>query len=140
MSEVLESTKRVTRKSNGTFVADMECTEGSRSNKAFHILVVDDEYLIRSLVPKALTVLGVTVDVAENGRQAKAKILSGNFDLVITDINMPEMNGLELLRWIKKHRPHIEGIVMTGYDSTETLSKEQTVEFIVRRSVSFPLK
>ena len=61
--------------------------------------------------------------MAENGLQAQRKILAGNYDLVITDINMPEMNGLELL--LKKHRPQIEGIVMTGYEITDILSNEQ---------------
>lgn len=85
----------------------------------FHVLVVDDDSLIRYILLKALKKLEVTVDVAENGLLAQRKILAGNYDLVITDINMPEMNGLELLLWLKKHRPHIEGIVMTGYEISD---------------------
>jgi len=90
----------------------------------FHILVVDDESLIRFIVAKALNRLGVSIDVAENGLQARKKILAGNYDLVITDINMPEMNGLDLLRWMKKNRPQLKGIVMTGYGISETMTEE----------------
>ena len=124
---------------NKTVGTEKKMTEGNYTNEAFHVLLVDDEYLIRSIVPKALTALGIRVDVAENGRQAQEKILSGSYDLVITDINMPEMNGLELLLWLKKHRPHIEGILMSGYDTTNRPFWEQlggTTEFL---SKPFPM-
>ena len=117
--------KKEKKELNETVGIETKKTDDNNTNGIFHVLVVDDEYLIRSIVPKALTVLGVKVDVAENGRQAQEKILSGNFDLVITDINMPEMNGLELMLWVKKHRPHIEGILMSGYGTANRLSNEQ---------------
>lgn len=89
---------------------------------SFHVLVVDDDALIRHVIPRALQRLGVAVDVAENGRKAQRKILAGDFDLVITDLNMPEMNGEDLLLWVKENRPHIEGIVMSGYDFTRVMA------------------
>jgi len=111
----------------GAFGIEKKVVEGANKKKIpFHILVVDDEFLIRFAVPKALNRLGVSVDVAENGLQAQKKILAGNYDLVITDIIMPEMNGVDLLRWMKKSRPQIKGIVMTGFG----ISEEMTGEFL----------
>ncbi|MEJ2690759.1 MAG: response regulator, partial [Deltaproteobacteria bacterium] len=95
-----------------------------RQKQLFHVLVVDDEFLIRNMVRKALAHLGVTVDVAENGLEAQQKIIAGNYNLVITDINMPEMNGADLLRWIWENHPNIEGIVMTGYDLDKAITTE----------------
>jgi len=106
----------------GTAGIEKTVAEAANKKRPFHILVVDDESLICLMVSKALNQLGASVDVAENGLQAQKKILAGNFDLVITDINMPEMNGVDLLLWMKKHRPHIKGIVMTGYEITEAMT------------------
>lgn len=99
-------------------------TDDIARKEPFHVLIVDDDSLLRYILPKALKKLEVIVDVADNGLIAQKKILNANFDLVITDINMPEMNGVELLLWMKKHRPHMEGIVMTGYDISGILPDE----------------
>jgi DNA-binding NtrC family response regulator len=108
------------------FGIERKVVEGTNKKKKrpFHILVVDDEPLILFIAAKALNQPGVSVDVAENGLQAQKRILVGNYDLVITDINMPEMNGVDLLRWVKKSRPQIEGIVMTGHGISEAMTDE----------------
>jgi DNA-binding NtrC family response regulator len=100
--------------------------EGANKKKRrpVSILVVDDDALISFIVAETLNRPGVSVDLAENGLQAQKKILAGNYDLVVTDINMPEMNGVDLLRWVKKSRPHIKGIVMTGYYISEAMTDE----------------
>ena len=92
--------------------------------EGFHILVVDDDALIRHILPRALKGLGVSVEVAENGLQAQRKILAGNFNLVITDINMPGMSGVDLLRWLSKYHPQVEGMAMTAYDLADDLTRE----------------
>lgn len=86
-----------------------------------HALVVDDEPIMRDLLRAMLIGMKVEVDVAENGLEAKKKLLSGDYELVITDINMPEMDGIALLRWLKEERPDIEAVVMTGYEMTEEM-------------------
>ena len=109
-------------------------------DQEFHVLVVDDEFLIRHITAKVLKNQGICVDIAEDGKQAQAKILDGQYDLVITDINMPEMNGVELLYWLKKHRPFIDGIVMTGYDVSDIQSNEKLEwvrEFLIK---PFPME
>lgn len=79
------------------------------------ILVVDDEeYMLQSL-SKLLTLLGFETKTALNGETALELFKSNNVDLVITDINMPGMSGIDLLKEIKFHKPELPVIVITGY-------------------------
>jgi DNA-binding NtrC family response regulator len=85
------------------------------------ILVVDDEVPVRDILQKGLSQMGgFSVEVAENGREAIQKIENDLFDLVLTDVKMPEMDGLELLKAIKETWPEMMVILMTGYGSIET--------------------
>jgi DNA-binding NtrC family response regulator len=85
------------------------------------ILVVDDEAPIRDVIRKGLSQMGgYNVEVAQNGLEAIEKIEKDVFDLVLTDLKMPEMNGLELLKTIKGIRPEVMVILMTAYGSIET--------------------
>jgi DNA-binding NtrC family response regulator len=85
------------------------------------ILVVDDEAPIREILQKGLPQLGgFFVEVAQNGREAVEKIERDVFDLVLTDVKMPEMDGLELLKTIKGSWPDMIVILMTAYGSIET--------------------
>jgi DNA-binding NtrC family response regulator len=85
------------------------------------ILVVDDEAPIRDMVKKSLFQMGgFDVEVAKNGLEAIEKIEKDVFDLVLTDLKMPGMDGLELLKTIKGTRPEVMVILMTAYGSIET--------------------
>jgi DNA-binding NtrC family response regulator len=80
------------------------------------VLVVDDEAAIRDLLEEALTRWGYQVVKAANGVQATEELRKGKiFEIALLDIRMPEMDGLELLRQIKRHDPATEVIIMTGY-------------------------
>ena len=79
------------------------------------VLVVDDEPSILRLLNEALTQWGYQVKTAATAREAIEALRTGLFDAAITDIRMPDMSGLELLRAIKKHDEAIEVLVMTGY-------------------------
>ncbi len=83
-----------------------------------HILVVDDEKSMRDFLSIFLRKQGYLVDCADNGKQALEQIRSKNLDLVITDIRMPEMDGMQLLHEVKQTRPDLEFIVMTAFSST----------------------
>jgi DNA-binding NtrC family response regulator len=79
------------------------------------ILVVDDEPSILRLLQEALTQWGYQVKCAASGTEAVEAARAEMFDAVITDIRMPEMSGLELLKEIKRHDESIEVVMMTGY-------------------------
>jgi DNA-binding NtrC family response regulator len=79
------------------------------------VLVVDDERSILLLLKEALTQWGYQVTVAASASEALALLKSELFDALITDIRMPDMSGLELLREVKKQDESIEVVMMTGY-------------------------
>ena len=89
--------------------------------ESIKILVVDDEAPVREMIKKGLSLMGgFSVEVAQNGAEAIEKIEKDVFDLVLTDLMMPEMNGLELLKTVKGTRPEVMVIMMTAYGSIET--------------------
>jgi len=89
--------------------------------ESMKILVVDDEAPVRDIIRKGLSQMGgFSVEVAQNGPEAIEKIEKDVFDLVLTDLKMPEMDGLQLLRTIKGTRPEVMVILMTAYGTIET--------------------
>jgi len=79
------------------------------------ILIVDDEKMIYSVLARRLAKEGYACMMANNGREALGYFYQNNFSLIISDIRMPEMNGLELLKNVKAVRPNMMFIIMTGY-------------------------
>ncbi len=84
------------------------------------ILVVDDEDIIRESLSFILKKEGYTVDEAENGKVAYDKMLIESFDLVITDLEMPQMKGTQLIEEIKKLNIQTSVIVITAFGSLDT--------------------
>lgn len=85
------------------------------------ILVIDDERDIRDFLFKALTrIAGFQVDLAENGEKALKKIEKERFDLVMTDLKMPSMDGLQLITEISRSKPEILTVLMTGHGSIDS--------------------
>ncbi len=82
----------------------------------YTILIVDDEQLIRNLVVSFLSKLGHSCITANNGVDALNKMRGNKIDAVITDIRMPEMDGIILTREISKQYPEVPVMVMTAYD------------------------
>jgi DNA-binding response OmpR family regulator len=78
------------------------------------ILVVDDEDMILRAVKDTLEHAGYTAAVATNGKQAIELFDSLAPDLVITDINMPEVEGIELIKGLSRHTPKVPIIAMSG--------------------------
>ncbi len=85
-----------------------------------HILVVDDELSMRELLELVLTREGYRVDLAENGRKAIEKIKKTHFDLLLCDIRLGDITGLEVLREVKKKDPDTVVIMISAYASAET--------------------
>ena len=85
------------------------------------VLVVDDEREIRDFLFKALTRLtGFHVELAETGEEALKKIGQEKFDLVLTDMKMPNMDGLQLVTEIAKSKPEILTVLMTGHGTIDS--------------------
>ncbi|MBF0452888.1 MAG: response regulator [Candidatus Magnetomorum sp.] len=84
------------------------------------ILVVDDEPDILTMIERILKLEDYTVSTASGGKQAIEMIHKASYDLVITDIRMPEMDGLEVIRQIKAFDDTIEIIVLSGFATLDT--------------------
>jgi CheY-like chemotaxis protein len=79
------------------------------------LLVIDDDPAMRRTVSRALKGAGHSVTVCENGRAAIRRIEKDAPDLLITDIFMPEMEGLETIREVRRLRPELPIIAMSGF-------------------------
>jgi len=90
------------------------------NNELAHVLVVDDEGAIRYSVSKTLQRVGYTVSEAASGEEALEAMKKDRYDVVLTDIRMPGLTGVELLKRIKEVAPDAIVILMTGYASLGT--------------------
>ncbi|MFA6562399.1 MAG: hybrid sensor histidine kinase/response regulator [Verrucomicrobiia bacterium] len=84
------------------------------------ILVVDDEESIRFTLATFLSNAGCQVETAEDVPTALKRLKDGNFDVVVSDIIMPRVTGVELLQTIRRESPLVQVIMMTGQPSVET--------------------
>jgi DNA-binding response OmpR family regulator len=84
------------------------------------ILIVDDEKNIRLTLSQALETLGNPIDAAANGEEALSKLKEKEFGLILLDIRMPGMDGMEVLRRVRKIRPDIRVIMITAYGTVES--------------------
>jgi two-component system response regulator HydG/two-component system response regulator AtoC len=97
------------------------------------ILVIDDEELVTESLKKLLKREGYNVIIAKDGREALEQIREYNFNLIITDIRMPELNGIETIRNIRdylnqKRRKSIPEILITGYSSENSIKEAQELK------------
>ncbi|MBI5150118.1 MAG: sigma-54-dependent Fis family transcriptional regulator [Candidatus Omnitrophica bacterium] len=90
------------------------------SEKAVQILIVDDEPLIRKSLYEILRIEGYRVQMAGSGEEASGILSKNDINIVVTDMQLPKMNGIELLETIKKRSPHTEVILVTGYGTIES--------------------
>ena len=84
------------------------------------VLVVDDEEVVRLGYRRVLSTDGFRVMAAGNGAEALDLMAGDRFDVVLLDLRMPGMDGLDVLRAIKERWPESEVVVVTGYPSIET--------------------
>ncbi len=84
------------------------------------ILVVDDDLSVRTLCVDILEREGYKVDDVESGEQALEFINNNNYNLLLLDINLPNINGVEVLKRVKKKLPQCEVIMMTAYGNVKT--------------------
>ncbi len=84
------------------------------------ILIVDDESNIRLTLSQALETLGVEIDTAANGEEAIEKLKKKEFTIVLLDLRMPGISGMEVLAKLRETRPDIRAIIMTAYGTVES--------------------
>lgn len=102
----------------GAGVGDKE-----RAGDRPRVLVVDDEQAVRDLLAKTLTMADYDVDTAPDGASAIDKLRAVEYDLLITDLKMPGMDGLSVIREARRLAPDLPVIIITGY-STEASAIE----------------
>ncbi|MDR0339568.1 MAG: response regulator [Desulfovibrio sp.] len=84
-----------------------------------HILVVDDEHEFLELMRNRLQKRGFTVDVAPTGEQALEMVGRRGYDAMVLDVKMPGIDGIEVLRQVKRLRPEMPVLLLTGHASVE---------------------
>jgi DNA-binding NtrC family response regulator len=88
-----------------------------------NILVVDDEAVVRESLRDWFSEQGYPVDIAASAREALLKLTEARWDILVTDIKMPGMDGLELQARVKKIDPEMAIVIMTAYASIETANQ-----------------
>jgi len=90
------------------------------TDKPIRVLVVDDEQLVRDLLVSYLNSLGFVVETAQDGLEGLEKYTEGDFDLVITDLSMPNMDGLQLMKELREIDEETVVLMITGYPTIGT--------------------
>jgi len=114
-----------------------------KTNGKHHILVVDDEPLIRRSLSELLTLEGYSVSSASDGLEALDLLRQYTADIVISDMKMPKMDGIQLLREIKKSHPGTPVIMITGHgsiDSAVEAMKEDAYDYITKPIIDSEIK
>lgn len=103
-----------------------------------NILCVDDDEAVRKFTVKFLSSLGYRVEGIASAKDAAGKIQQNDFDLVITDFGMPEMNGRELAKFVKSKNPQCPVILFTGsvIPLDPKIEKSNGIDAIIRKPVS----
>lgn len=89
-------------------------------NPRARILAVDDEAVVLDSFRRILVLEGFSVDTVEHGPEALGLIQRHDYDFVFTDLKMPDMDGVEVVKAVKHLRPDVDVVVITGYGSIET--------------------
>jgi CheY-like chemotaxis protein len=89
-------------------------------NPLARILAVDDESIVLDSFRKILVVAGYAIDTVESGREALGLVQKNKYDFVFTDLKMPEMDGLDVVKGVKHFSPETDVIVITGYATIDS--------------------
>ena len=90
-------------------------------NEKGTILVVDDDPVVIKSCERILKSDGYSIDSAVNGQDAINILHKKDYDLVVTDLKMPEVNGIDLIKWLRNSKPQTGIVIITGYPSQETI-------------------
>jgi PAS domain S-box-containing protein len=114
-------------------------TQTISETPGLRILVVDDEQPVRETLAEMLVAVNHKVELAGSGQEAVQKMRVGSYDLVFTDLAMPEMDGWETARMIRKDWPTINIVLVTGYGPTTPppTGEENLVDAIIGKPFDF---
>jgi len=90
------------------------------ANPVARILAVDDEAIVLDSFRKILVAAGYAIDTVESGREALGLVQKNTYDFVFTDLKMPEMDGLDVVKGVKHYSPETDVVVITGYATIES--------------------
>jgi len=96
-------------------------------DRALRILVVDDESIVGRRLKPALEKSGYEVEVCESGMAAIARVDAQLFDIVVTDVRMDQIDGLQVLEHVLARSPRTKVIIITGYATVE-LAREALIK------------
>ena len=91
-----------------------------KDNNQYIILLIDDDQSILKLLSDFISDKGYRVDTAQHGGEALEKLSSHIYDLVIIDLNLPDMGGIDIVKWINQHSPETISIILSGYATIES--------------------
>ncbi len=130
---------RLQRQENIQRATSRDAGDGKIHTGTEAILVVDDDDEFRTVISQYLRMINYTIYQATDGLAALKMIEDKHIDLVITDIYMPRMNGFQLYFHLRNDRPHLPGILMTGYSASLEEIAPQSIEPAVLLSKPFSL-
>ena len=113
---------------------------GPKKPGEISVLVVDDEKNLTMAMRRLLSAEGYRTDTAGSGQEALAAAKEKAYDLVFLDVNMPEMNGLETFKKLKKVAPKSAVVMITGYGKTLKALVEEAKELGVQSVIDKPFK
>lgn len=98
-----------------------------------NILVIDDEELVTESLKRLLKKEGYNVAIAKSGKEAMERIKETDFNLIVTDVRIPEIDGVEIVKNIRDYlkqnnKKSIPEILITGYSSEESLEQAQELK------------
>lgn len=95
-------------------------TNENEKEDNMNVLVVDDSVIFTRQLKKYLSDKGLSVDVANGGRSALEMMGNGKYDVVVLDLKMPDLPGVEVLRWARQHGVSSRFVIVTGYGDIDT--------------------
>ena len=105
-------------------------------SQKLEVLIIDDETDIREMLVRQFAALGFSATEASNGEVALVEVSKKKFDLIITDLAMPRMNGFEFLRKLKMNQNTIPVIVLTGH--ADRMVAKQLQSFGIKEFIDKP--
>lgn len=98
-------------------------THADNNNKPLRLLVIDDEPIVGKRLQQVFTKMGFDVEIYTNALSAMEAMERYPFDIVVTDLKMEDMDGMEVLERVKEINPDTKVIIITGYAQLDTASE-----------------